>query len=262
MYLRKAEALASRGLLAGSDKFRVEERLGMRLPGPRPTVWAGAAPKEDDVTKRDGGEQDPVPQPEPEPQPEPTPEPEPEPQEATVEESVEAISQSVGRLADAEISDEQRGVLAAAARSLDALLGDEGLSARAARQFQTRDAAVQEALGEGVELNAATIRDLTTRARVGDELKSELIDETVRQRVRVMGEGFNADSYRRVLSAMDVTTIKEEKASWQAATPFRAGRQVEPGSPPDLPQTRITRQAPDAPAASDQEPILSRRDRK
>lgn len=146
-------------------------------------------------------------------------------------------------------------VAARAERAIDLALVDAGcdttVGGHVARTFETRSRALRDALGEPLTVEA--IRNLQSKATLGDTLYDELVKDAVAERTRAQGESFNAAKYRDLLlAARDVAYVKEEIESWKDAKRdrFTPGRSVVPRQVADARPTREERKSlPEAPAA-------------
>ena len=95
---------------------------------------------------------------------------------------------------------------------------------------QPEDIALRNELGKDY-CNPLAIRQLKKEAQQGRRYLADVIDQAVTARVKAQGDGFNADSYRQILSLSgDIDHIKEEIDSYerQAKMRFVEGRQTEP----------------------------------
>lgn len=148
------------------------------------------------------------------------------------------------------------GQLAVAARSeraLDLALVDAGcdttVGGHVARTFEVRSKALREALGEPLTVEA--IRNLQSKATLGDSLYEELVKDAVAARTGAQGEEFNADKYGDLLmAARDVAYVKEEIASWKGAKSgrFTPGRSVVPRQVADVnPSKEARKSLPEVP---------------
>lgn len=280
MYLRKAAALATAGLLPGKEIVALEQRLNMRLPQPegvKPWVSGVGTAKEDRqmATKRhpDGGQPadetveepattDPAitddPASEPAPETPETPDSEgggdggetPEHEEATDE--LRAAATRVYGLRT-QLGTEQLEVVADVERQLERMLADadsdRSVGAMTARQYETRDRAIQEVLGEAPTVER--IRSLQDRAGVGETLYGELVTDAVAARVRAVGEEKFSTEHRaryekQLRDALDPAFVRDEAATWEelAKARFTPGRQVQPKEPADAPRSALPKDVP------------------
>jgi hypothetical protein len=72
------------------------------------------------------------------------------------------------------------------------------------------------------------LKTLKSEAANGRAYKEDLIDSTVKARAAVQGDGFNAETYKKMLDRADLDFIKEERNSYETmkATKFTSGRQA------------------------------------
>jgi hypothetical protein len=145
--------------------------------------------------------------------------------------------------------------VARAEKAVDLALIDGGcettVGAHVARSFETRSKALTTTLGEPLTVEA--IRNLQSKASLGDTLYEELVKDAVAARTGAQGESFNSAKYRDLLmTARDVVYVKEEIESYKGAKSgtFQAGRSVVPRQVSDVRTTRDERKTlPEAPAA-------------
>jgi len=290
MLIRKAEAMASRGLLKGSELVSLEERLGQRLPRPEPTaplvtgwvttqsastnlsssanwepvVGGSEMPKLGDaqVDERPDDEQ----QPADESQEEPTTEGGDNEEERTVEtDIIDTLAGSTSKVLDvlasspSSLSTAELERLAKLETSLESALQAAGyeqtVGGNVTRQFEVRHQAIAEALG--TDLTVEAVRHLKRDADMGTELFTELVRDAVAARISALGEHANPETYKAQLEASrDVSYVKAEIDAYRAikSQRFTPHRQVQPRELPD-------RKAPkDAPKADQN--ILSPRNAK
>ncbi|MCU6603773.1 hypothetical protein OCO53_25365 [Peribacillus frigoritolerans] len=127
------------------------------------------------------------------------------------------------------------------------ILTDEGDPFR-----QPDDVQLRNELGKDF-CSVGAIRQLKKEAQQGRRYLADVIDQAVGARVKAQGEGFNADSYRQILSLSgDIDHIKEEIRSYEdlAKQKFTPGRQTEtpkiPGSDEDVEPENKERIDPDS----------------
>ena len=186
---------------------------------------------------------------------------EPKTPEQHEEDVVSAFVNSADRLASAlarnasAFDSGQLSVAARAERAIDLALVDAGcdttVGGHVARTFETRSKALREALGEPLTVEA--IRNLQSKASLGDTLYEELVKDAVAARTGAQGESFNAAKYRDLLmAARDVSYVKEEIESWKDAksTRFTPGRSVVPRQVADIRTSKEERKSlPEAPSS-------------
>jgi hypothetical protein len=109
--------------------------------------------------------------------------------------------------------------------------------------------ALRDALG--TEPTPAVVRRIKRDAELGDTLLTRLVDNAVREKVRALGDTFDAAAYRGLLmDGRNLAHIDSEIETWRQikAGTFKAGRQVET---PDQPEdTKARRHLPEPPPAS------------
>ena len=107
------------------------------------------------------------------------------------------------------------------------ILAEEGETYR-----QADDIAIRNELGEKATLEG--VRALKAEAEQGRQYTADLIDDAVKARVKVQGDGFKEESYRQMLArSNDLEYIKDEIESYNkmASDRFVAGRQTEKDDP-------------------------------
>ena len=95
---------------------------------------------------------------------------------------------------------------------------------------QPEDIALRNELGKDYS-SVTAIRQLKKEAQQGRRYLADVIDQAVSARIKAQGDGFNADSYRQILSLSgDIDHIKDEIDSYErlAKNRFAEGRQTEP----------------------------------
>ena len=95
---------------------------------------------------------------------------------------------------------------------------------------QPEDIALRNELGKDYS-NITAIRQLKKEAQQGRRYLADVIDMAVSARIKAQGDGFNAESYRQILSLSgDIDHIKDEIDSYErlAKQRFVEGRQTDP----------------------------------
>lgn len=98
--------------------------------------------------------------------------------------------------------------------------------------LEASDAAAEDGRALRAELGAqATVEDvrrLKHQAQAGDAYTRRLVDETVKAKIAVRGNDFDAERYRKRLERLDLDDIEDEyeDAVGKRGAAFRAGRQV------------------------------------
>lgn len=95
---------------------------------------------------------------------------------------------------------------------------------------QPEDIALRNELGKDY-CTIQSVRQMKKEAQQGRRYLADVIDQAVTARVKAQGDGFNADSYRQILSLSgDIDHIKDEIDSYERLSKqrFTAGRQTEP----------------------------------
>lgn len=262
MLIRKAEALASRGMLKGSELVRLEERLGQRLPRPEHLLIPGAdlrqptggtdvtKLKDDQLEERTDDEGETTP---PADASQQKVEDEEEDRSADPIATLTAASDAVSALvtsAASSLTTEQLTAIAASERALEDALEhvnfEHSVGEDVARQYELRSQAITEALGS--DLTVEAIRGLKSRAEMGDALYAELVRDAVAARVSAMGDRANPDAYKALLeTSRDVGYVKGEIEAYRSikASKFTPGRTVTPAA---LPDRTPAKSAPEKPA--------------
>jgi hypothetical protein len=128
---------------------------------------------------------------------------------------------------------------------------DTTVGGHVARTFETRSKTLRDTLGEPLTVEA--IRNLQSKATLGETLYEELVKDAVAERTRAQGESFNGAKYRDLLmAARDVAYVKEEIESWKEAKRDRwtPGKSVVPRQVSDARPTKDERKSlPEAPKA-------------
>lgn len=118
-------------------------------------------------------------------------------------------------------------------RSLDSSLADR-IQALDENQRATAITGALKSNRDQVEALKKQNADLTNRAALGDKWVADLVDQTVKARVRAEGDKFDAERYKKTLiNSADPDYIREELASWErvAKGVFGDGkRQVDPNA--------------------------------
>ena len=130
----------------------------------------------------------------------------------------EKLTGAITRLSDAS------GSIDEAAAAIGALLEEVDAESETAR-------AVRAELGEQGSVEG--VRQLRTQAKAGAAYLERLIEETVKARVAVQGDAFDAERYTARLQRFDVEDIEDEHLAWtgKRAQLFQPGRQVPPQDP-------------------------------
>lgn len=295
LYLARASAMAEQGMIPRSDLRRVEEQVGMRLPRPKHLVFstgtassgstmtitqsekenqmagattkrevdaelepaAGDAPAEaPDAPEADAPEQDNNDQ--------------AEQQEQEVSDGEDMVAEFVAgteRLthpdAGQELSTAELDQVAEAARALDAFLVEAGredtASGGAARQYEMRERAIEETLGE--KLTVEAIRSLKANADMGLELYKGRVAEAKAARVRALGQHANADAYEQQLTAMrDVAYVDAEIEAYGSLATDKLGKPaLRQAQPPEPPETKAPRRVSATEGGREQRNLLEAR---
>jgi hypothetical protein len=97
---------------------------------------------------------------------------------------------------------------------------------------------------------ATGLREIVSLARTGRTYRADLIEEALKEGVRIWGNDFKAETYRAMLEAADIEHIKQMRADWagRATSLLPSGRQTEDSAPVEEKQ--------EAPAAPKDSPAL------
>ncbi|MET3689881.1 hypothetical protein ABIC37_005431 [Priestia megaterium] len=109
------------------------------------------------------------------------------------------------------------------------VLGEEGDKFR-----QPEDIKLRNELGKDF-CSVDAVRQLKKEAQQGRRYLADVIEDAVKARVRAFGDGFNAESYRAMLTTSgEIDHIKEEIDAYErmAKERFKPGRQTEPEKVP------------------------------
>lgn len=229
MLLRKAEVMASRGMLRSQDKAIVESRFGIRLPAferrlfvpgrkEEPNVdWetltleaAQAGLADGSITQEDLQAN----------RPDLTSSIAAIAASAAAEDedlsTVDRLSAAVEDVAAADLSEDDLAIVLEAERAIERLLNahGHGVGRETSALHEARIRAVTDELGAGVDLDVTTIRSLKVAKIERDRLVEDLIDQVVRARVGVQGEGFDAEPVKQMLRASTIDGIKGEIKTW------------------------------------------------
>lgn len=130
------------------------------------------------------------------------------------------------------------GVVAMEIKDIRAAITNGSLSVSKLREvmeendvrFESQDnIAIRNALGD--DATVESIRKLKDEAEAGRQYKKDLIEDAVKARVAIQGDGFNADNYRSMLERSDVEYIKDERESYEKmkGSKYTSGRQTDNG---------------------------------
>lgn len=184
--------------------------------------------------------------------------------EDTVAEFVASTERLIHSEGEQELSTEHLDQVAEVGRSLDAFLVKAGredtASGGAARQYEMREHAIEETLGE--KLTVEAIRSLKANADMGLTLYQGRVAEAKAARIRAFGaDQANADAYEKQLMAMrDVAYVDAEIAAYSGLAQTKLGTSApRQAHAPDAPETKAPRRVPKEVAAGrEQRNLLER----
>lgn len=79
-----------------------------------------------------------------------------------------------------------------------------------------------------VRLLVEKVRTLVPQAKVGVELRARLVEEAIKEGIRALGDKFDAEKQRALLTQLDVENVDTMREAWAgiAAMTFKGGRET------------------------------------